>query len=92
MLGQVASSGFTPMVSICFQINLPVLYFINYSLKTCKASKGQTFSSSLCGMYLCIYTYMYRDICIGMTERKYISRQKGGEKDSFSFKALKGLI
>lgn len=75
MLGQVASSGFTPMVSICFQINLPVLYFINYSHKTCKVSKGQSFSS-LCGMYLCIYKYLYRDICIGMRERENIYQDK----------------
>lgn len=91
MLGQVASSGFTPMVSICFQINLPVLYFTNYSPKTCKASKGQT-SSFLGGMYLCIYRYPYTDVCMGMTQRKYILRQKEKKKDSFSFKTLRGLI
>lgn len=85
MLGQVASSGFTPMASRCFQINLPVLCFINYSPKTCKASKAQTFSPCLCGMYLGIYTYLYRDICMGMTERKYITRQKEGGKGQVFF-------
>jgi len=79
MLGQAASSGFTPMVSICSQINLLVLYFINYSLKTCKVSKGQTFSSSLCGMYLCIYTYLYRYD----REKIYIKIKRGGKGQLF---------
>lgn len=76
MLGQVASSGLTPMVSICFQINLPVSYFINYSLKTYKASKGQSFSSSLCGMYLCVYTYLHRDIYMYGREKIYIKTKR----------------
>lgn len=93
MLGQAAAPGCTPTVSICFQINLPVLPVINGSLKTCKASKGQISVLLFLGrIRVCIYTcagiYIY---IYGCDREKIYVKTNSGKKDSFSVKALKGL-
>lgn len=88
-LGQAASPGCTPTVSICFQINLPVLPIINGSLKTCKASKGQISVLLFLGcIHVCIY--ICTGIHIWLWQRENIC-QDSRKKDSFSVKALKGL-
>lgn len=97
MLGQVASSGFPPAVSICFQINLPILYFANCSLKACRENRLSVLlfvgriDVFYIDIYLYPYLYLYRDI--DMTKRKYTSRpRKKVEKDRFSLKILHRLI